>query len=150
MYQGNFKPKNTSKYEGNTESIYYRSSWELSIMLWCDTNSNVTQWSSEELVVPYLCPTDGRTHRYFVDFKITFNNKQTYLVELKPKKQTVAPEQKSTKKRDRKQYITEVLTYVKNQAKWKAADAYAKKHGAQFQIWTEDTLAQLGIKILGK
>ena len=119
-------------------------------MLWCDSNSNIVQWSSEELVIPYLCPTDGRVHRYFIDFKITFNNQRTYLVEVKPKKQTVPPEQKSTKKRDRKQYITEVLTYVKNQAKWKAANDYASKNNAQFQVWTEDTLSQLGIKILGK
>lgn len=150
MYQGKFKPKNANKYQGNIDAIYYRSSWELAIMLWCDTNSNILNWSSEELVIPYLCPTDGRTHRYFVDFKITFSNKQTYLIELKPKKQTVPPEQKSTKKRDRKQYITEVLTYVKNQAKWKAAHEYAANRGATFQVWTEDTLSQLGIKILGK
>jgi hypothetical protein len=150
MYQGKFKLKNISKYRGDPESVYYRSSWELSIMLWCDSNSNITQWSSEELVIPYLCPTDGRVHRYFVDFKITFNNQKTYLIELKPKKQTIPPEQKSTKKRDRKQYITEVLTYVKNQAKWKAANEYAKKTNSQFQVWTEDTLALLGIKILGK
>lgn len=150
MYQGKFKPKNINKYKGDSDAIYYRSSWELAVMLWCDSNSSITQWSSEELVVPYLCPTDGRQHRYFVDFRITFNNNTTYLVELKPKKQTLPPNQKSTKKRDRKQYITEVLAYVKNQAKWKAAEAFAHSHNSTFQVWTEDTLAQLGIKILGK
>ena len=150
MYQGKFKPKNINKYKGDTEAIYYRSSWELAVMLWCDSNTSITEWSSEELVIPYLCPTDGGVHRYFIDFKVTFHNNKTYIIELKPKKQTIAPEQKSTKKRDRKQYITEVLSYVKNQAKWKAAAAYAQKHGAVFQVWTEDTLEQLGIKILGK
>jgi hypothetical protein len=150
MYQGKFKPKNIKKYRGDAEAIYYRSSWELAVMLWCDSNTSITEWSSEELVIPYLCPTDGSVHRYFIDFKIKFHNNKTYIVELKPKKHTIAPEQKSTKKRDRKQYITEVLSYVKNQAKWKAADAYAKKQGATFQVWTEDTLEQLGIKILGK
>lgn len=150
MYQGKFKTKNINKYLGNPDEIYYRSSWELSVMLWCDSNPNITHWSSEELVIPYLCPTDNRTHRYFVDFRITFNNKTTYLIELKPKKYTVPPEQKSTKKTARKQYITEVLNYVKNQAKWKAASEFAKKQGATFQVWTEDTLAQLGIKTLGK
>ncbi len=74
----------------------------------------------------------------------------TYIIELKPKKYTIPPEQKSTKKKARKQYITEVLNYVKNQAKWKAASEFSKKQGAIFQVWTEDTLAQLGIKTLGK
>jgi hypothetical protein len=72
------------------------------------------------------------------------------LIELKPKKYTIPPEQKSTKKRARKQYITEVLNFVKNQAKWKAANDYARKQNATFQVWTEDTLGQLGIKTLGK
>lgn len=150
MYQGKFKPKNISKYKGDSDAIYYRSSWELAVMLWCDSNTNITEWSSEELVIPYLCPTDGRVHRYFIDFKITFNDDKTYFIELKPKKHTVPPHQKSKNKRHRKEYITEVLHYVKNQAKWKAADGAAKKSGATFQVWTEDTLEQLGIKILGK
>lgn len=119
-------------------------------MLWCDSQPNITAWSSEELVIPYLCPTDNLVHRYFVDFRITFNDKTTYIVELKPKKYTKPPEQKSTQKRHRKQYITEVLTFVKNQAKWKAASDFAKSKGAVFQVWTEDTLQDLGIKILGK
>jgi hypothetical protein len=150
MYQGKFKPKYPQKYIGVVDEIYYRSSWELSIMLWCDSNKNVTKWSSEEIVVPYLCPTDNKVRRYFIDFRITINDEKTYLVELKPRKYTMPPEQKSKDKRKRKRYITEVLEYVKNQAKWNAADAYAKKCGASFQVWTEDTLEQLGIKIIGK
>lgn len=150
MHQGKFKVKNVNKYLGDHTQVYYRSSWEFSVMLWCDTNPNIISWSSEELVIPYLCPTDSRIHRYFVDFRITFNNQKTYIIELKPKKYTDAPEQKSTQKRHRKRYITEVLTYVKNQAKWKAANQYAKTKNEVFQVWTEDTLAMLGIKILGK
>jgi len=150
MYQGKFKAKNKKKYSGNIDEIYYRSSWELSIMLWCDSNQNIIKWSSEELVIPYLCPTDNRIHRYFVDFRITFSDNKTYLVELKPKKYTTPPKQKTQQKRHRKTYITEVLTFVKNQAKWKAAEAYATGVGEVFQVWTEDTLKQLGIKVLSK
>ena len=150
MYQGKFKVKNVKKYQGNIDEVYYRSSWELSVMLWCDNNPNITQWSSEELCIPYLCPTDNKMHRYFVDFRIRFNDKHTYIIELKPKKQTIAPEQKSLNKRHRKQYLTEVLNFVKNQAKWKAAEQFATKRGELFQVWTEETLKQLNIKILGK
>lgn len=150
MYQGKFKVKNTKKYSGQANQVYYRSSWELSLMLWCDSNPCVLAWSSEELVIPYLCPTDNKIHRYFVDFRITFEGNKTYLIELKPKKYTVPPTQKTNQKRHRKRYITEVLDFVKNQAKWKAANAYAESRGEIFQVWTEDTLAQLGIKILLK
>ena len=150
MYQGKFKIKNTKKYTGNVEQVYYRSSWELSLMLWCDSNPHIISWSSEELVIPYLCPTDNKIHRYFVDFRITFDSNKTYLVELKPKKYTIPPTQKSKQKRHRKTYITEVLSFVKNQAKWGAADAYAKSKGEIFQVWTEDTLQQLGIKLILK
>lgn len=146
MYQGKFKPKNSSKYIGDPNQIYYRSSWELSVMIWCDSQSSITSWSSEELVIPYLCPTDGSYHRYFVDFQINMQDGKSYWIEIKPKKYTNPPK---TPKRQSKKYINEVLSYVKNQAKWKAADQIAQKSNAIFQVWTEETLKSLGIKILG-
>ena len=146
MHQGQFKAKNPQKYKGDFKNIYYRSSWEFSVMLWCDNNPNVLYWSSEELVIPYLCPTDNTYHRYFVDFTIALRDGQTLWVELKPDKYTKPPEKQKSKKR----HITEVFQYVKNQAKWKAANECAIKHNAKFQVWTENTLKSLGIKILGK
>lgn len=147
VYQGKFKVKDPSKYKGDFTNVFYRSSWELSIMMWCDSNSFVKQWSSEELVIPYLCPTDNSFHRYFVDFVITFQDNRTYWIELKPDKYTKPP---TKPKRANKKFVTETLQYVKNQAKWKTANDYANKHGASFQVWTENTLKSLGIKILGK
>lgn len=146
-YSGKYSPKNVRKYDGDPSEIYYRSSWELSVMLWCDTNPKVQKWSSENVVVRYLCPTDRRIHRYFLDFKIKMNDERVYLVEIKPKRQTKPP--KKTK-RASKTYLNEVKTYVKNGAKWKAANAYALDRGWTFQIWTEDTLKAMGIKILDK
>ncbi|CAB4141270.1 head completion protein [uncultured Caudovirales phage] len=147
MYQGKFKLKNPSKYKGDYNNVIYRSSWELSVMMWCDNNSFITEWSSEELVIPYLCPTDNSFHRYFVDFTIRFSNGKSYWIELKPEKYTIPP---NKPKRANKRFITETLQYVKNQAKWKAAEEYAKKHNSTFSVWTENTLSKLGIKILGK
>lgn len=149
MYQGKFKPKNPNKYLGNYTNIYYRSSWELSLMLWCDNNSQITHWSSEEVAIPYLCPTDNGWHRYFVDFYIRFSNNSSYFIELKPEKYTLPPEPPKTKNgMSKKRHINEVFTYVKNQAKWKAAAAYAEQNNAKFQVWTEKTLKGLGIKLL--
>ena len=66
------------------------------------------------------------------------------MVEIKPKKQTVAPQ----KKRKTKKYINEVMTYIKNTSKWEAASQYAEHKGWKFQVWTEETLKNLGIKLL--
>ena len=74
---------------------------------------------------------------------ITTDGKK-YLVEIKPAKETKPP--RAAKKTRR--YLTEALTYVKNQSKWKAAQDFARDNGATFQIWTEDTLERLGIKTL--
>ena len=67
-YQGKFKPKNPSKYKGDPTNIVYRSSWELKLMMYLDTHPNVLKWGSEEIVIPYESPVDGRMHRYFPDF----------------------------------------------------------------------------------
>ena len=83
-------------------------------------------------------------HRYFVDLLIEMNNGDIFLVEIKPKNQTKPPK----KRRKTKKYINEVLTYVKNQDKWQAANKFAEHKGWKFQIWTEDTLKNLGIKLL--
>lgn len=149
MHQGQFKVKNPSKYLGDYDNIFYRSSWELSVMLWCDTSPNVKSWSSEEIVIPYLCPTDSSWHRYFIDFAITMSDGRKFWIELKPEKYTKIPTKPKGTRRGQKRHITEVYNYVKNVAKWKAASEVADKSGAKFQVWTENSLAALGIKILG-
>ena len=113
-------------------------------MRWCDDSQNVVSYSSEETVIPYRCPTDGRLHRYFVDFRIQIKNKdgdlRTYLVEIKPAGQTQLPKYPG---KQTKRYITESLTFMKNQAKWEAATQYCKDRKWEFIILTE---IELGLK----
>jgi len=146
-YSGKFRPSLIEKYEGNYKKIKYRSMWERQVFRWCDTSSNVVKWSSEEIAIPYRCKTDGKAHIYYPDLKITFDNGETHLIEIKPKNQTEAPKKQLKKT---KQYIIKVLMYVKNISKWEAAGAWCKKQGWIFNIWTEDTIQNLGIKILTK
>jgi hypothetical protein len=142
--QGKWFPKNPGKYAGNPNDIVYRSSWELRFFNWADQNSSVVSWASEEIIVPYICETDNRWHRYFVDVAMKIadsnGNIRTYLVEIKPHAQTLPP--KYTGKQTAR-YITESQTFVKNQSKWKAAKEYARKRGAEFVVITEK---ELGIK----
>jgi hypothetical protein len=121
-----------------------RSSWETKFAIWCDKNPSVVNWSSEETIVPYVSPVDNRAHRYFIDFKIQVKTsegqKKTYLVEIKPDYQTRPPIPPSRKS---KKYITEVMTWGVNDAKWRAAKQYALDRGWEFLILTE---YHLGIK----
>ena len=69
-YTGRYVPTNPKKYKGNPTTIYYRSLWERKFMVYCDKNPRILEWGSEEIIIPYLLPTDGRVHRYFPDFYI--------------------------------------------------------------------------------
>ena len=132
-----WRPKNPEKYTGDPNNIWVRSSWELKVYKWMDSNQSVISWSSEEIVVPYLSPVDNRWHRYFPDVlaKIKTRDKvQTYLIEIKPYNQTVEPK---VKKRVTKAYINEVCTWGINSAKWKAAKEYCLDRKWEFKLLTE-------------
>lgn len=142
FYQGRFKPKNPSKYRGDAKNIIYRSSWELAALKWADSNDNIKSYSSEEIVIPYYYEVDKRTHRYFVDMFLEYVDGRKILVEIKPKKETSIPKKQGKSKN---RYMTESLTYIKNQNKWAAAHEYCKDRGWTFEIWTEDTLKGMNI-----
>ena len=144
-YKGRYTIKCPEKYAGDAKKVVYRSLWERQCFRWCEDNPKVKYWNSEEIVIPYKYEVDKRLHRYFVDLLVQMKNGDTYLIEIKPKKETIPPKQG---KRKTKRYINEVLTFSKNQDKWEAADQYAKHKGWQFQVWTEETLNNLGIKVL--
>jgi len=143
-FKGFFKPKNPQKYKGNPTNIVYRSSWEYKLMTYLDERKEVLSWGSEEIVIPYRSPIDGKIHRYFPDFIVTkINNegkKETALIEVKPQHQTIPPKQPTKLS---KKYLTEVKTWGINEAKWKAANEYCKDRGWTFHIFTQK---ELGIK----
>ena len=137
FHKRKFIPIFPEKYTGDPTNIIMRSSWETRFASWCDKNPSVLKWSSEETVIPYRCPTDNRIHRYFVDFKITVSTGKTYIVEVKPAAQTQPPIYPG---RQTQRYITESLTFMKNKAKWEAANEFAKDRGWEFKIITEKEL----------
>lgn len=137
FHKRKFTPVFPEKYLGDPTNVIMRSSWETMFANWCDKNPSVLKWSSEETIVPYRCPTDNKIHRYFVDFRVTFKDGRTYLIEVKPFKQTRPPEFPG---RRTQRYLTESMTFVKNQAKWAAATEYAKDRGWGFKIITENEL----------
>ena len=144
-HKGKFSPKNPKKYGGDPTGIIYRSGWELRVMKYLDENINVIEWKSEEIAIPYRSPVDNRVHRYFPDFIVKVRTPdggtKTMMLEVKPKAQTREPKIPTNKKTRR--YITEVMTWGVNQAKWRAAEEYCLDKGWNFKLITED---ELGIK----
>jgi hypothetical protein len=140
-YSGTFRPRNPHKYIGDHTNIIYRSSWEARVMDWLDRNPDILSWASEEVIIPYKSPVDGRMHRYFPDFVVKSRGRdgstKTMMIEVKPKKQTQTP---VVQRRVTKKYITEVTTWGVNQAKWKAATEYCLDRGWKFMLMTEDHL----------
>ena len=137
--QGVYTPM-SNKYKGAQRPVY-RSSWELKFFRWCDANDNILEWTSESVAIPYTSPLTGRTARYIVDntVKILEGDRVVkYLIEIKPKKQTQKPKAHGNKKNSTVLY--ENATYIKNQAKWAAAEKWCKSRGYKFQILTEDHL----------
>ncbi len=136
-----YKPSHPEKYLGNSSNIICRSSWERQFCRYCDVNPNIVKWASEEFSIPYISPVDGRPHRYYPDFLIEVKEKsgklKKYVIEIKPKKQTLPPVKK---KRVTKGFILEAKTYAVNQAKWKAAVDFCKDNLIEFKIITEDEL----------
>ena len=143
-YKGKFTPKNPKKYKGDPTNIIFRSLWELRVFKWLDENTNILEWSSEEIAIPYISPVDNRYHRYFPDIlmksKMKDGSVKTLMLEIKPYNQTQEPE---VKKRKTKRYITEVVTWAVNDAKWKAAREYCADRNWEFKLITEN---ELGIK----
>lgn len=136
--QGVFTPVNKGKFIGTT--AFYRSGLELKFMRFCDNNPNVIKWGSENVVIPYISPLDGRAHRYFVDNFVTIkegNAVKHYLIEIKPSKQTQEPK---TKYKNKEHLIYEQSAWIVNQAKWVAAKEFCKKKGLDFLILTEKHL----------
>lgn len=140
-YKGRYKPSFPEKYNGDPNNVIYRSLWERKYMKYLDNNPNIIQWASEEIAIKYYDPTTKKVRRYFPDFfvkeRIMDEKIISYLVEIKPKKQTVPPKKP---KRQTKGYLYEAMEYVRNQSKWEMAREYCLDNGWEFRILTEDDL----------
>lgn len=139
--KGKYKLVNPIKYVGDINRVIYRSSWEQKTFHYLDTNSNVKQWGSEIVCIPYQCRSDGKLHRYYIDLYIVLEGGlKPLLVEIKPKYKRYLLESKRSKMSFRS-----ALEFAKNTSKWEAANIYARKNNMIFKIWSEDSLKKLGI-----
>lgn len=140
-YQGKVRLLNEHKYLGDPNNVVFRSSWELFFSKFLDSNNNVVKWASEEFFIPYFNPLDGKEHRYFPDYFVSFKNGKKIVVEVKPHKETIEPDIKKIK--NKKTAQASIETYIKNCAKWEAAKKYCDDRNMKFLIFTEHELKQL-------
>ena len=140
-YKGKYRPIHPEKYKGDPTNIIWRSLWERKFCVYCDSNTNIIEWQSEEFCIPYRSPIDNKIHRYFPDFFIKYKDTdgkiKSSLIEVKPLRQTAPPVKP---KRQTKKYLSEAFEYAKNQAKWQAAREYCKDRMWEFKVLTEKEL----------
>ena len=133
--RGKFAIKHPEKYVG-TKTPTYRSSWEWTFMNFCDNNKSIIKWASEAIQIPYRDPLTARQTVYVPDFFIQYLDKKgrmiTELIEIKPASQTIL-ERVGKNKYNQAQFI-------KNQAKWKAANMWCQQQGIKFRILNENDI----------
>lgn len=139
--QGRFAMKHPEKYVGK-KSPLSRSSWEFVFMRMLDENPSVLNWASESIQIPYQDPLTGRYTIYVPDFFMVYmdknGKKHAELIEVKPASQTFR-EQVGKSAYNQQQYI-------KNLAKWEAAQAWCKQQGIVFRVINEGDIFHQGAK----
>lgn len=115
------------------QPIIFRSSYERKLVYWFESNPDVKYWGSECISIPYMY-TDQHMHTYYPDYYVEMKNGDRILIEVKPKNQTIKPDEGNT-------YAYE--TWIKNMCKWKAAKKFCEDRNIKFQILTEQTIAHL-------
>ena len=136
--QGIYTVRNPGKYVGRG-TPRYRSGWEMTFMMFLDSNDNIVQWASESITIPYRNPITGKQSMYVPDFFVTYrgrdNTTRAELIEIKPKKQSLIESRMS----DRDRAIVAV-----NYAKWASAQKWCKRNGLTFRVITEDDIFSNG------
>ena len=142
--QGVYTVRNPGKYVGKG-TPRYRSGWEMTFMMFLDSNDNIVQWASESITIPYRNPITGKQSMYVPDFFVTYrgrdNTTRAELIEIKPKKQSLI----ESKMIDRDRAIVAV-----NYAKWASAQKWCQRNGLTFRVINEDQIFHQGSKRTGK
>ena len=143
--QGVFKPMNPRKCKNPpNRPIVFRSSWEAMLFKWCDRNTNVVEWSSEQLRIPYLHPMNRTMHIYVPDvwIKVIESNGKMIekVIEVKPLSETPAFAMARFKETGRKPSAYRQGVLLVNNAKFKSAEQWCKAHNMEFVIMTENEI----------
>jgi hypothetical protein len=137
--QGFYRVINESKYIGDLSKVYYRSSWEYRVMLYMDVSKAIAKWSSEELIINYV-GIDNKPHRYFPDIYCELADGRKYVIEIKPKRDTVIYSGNTSSPKGQKRLAESVITMETNRLKWEACREWCRINSIVFMVWTEDEI----------
>jgi hypothetical protein len=166
--QGYYTVNHKEKYVGDFLLAIYRSSWEYSFMKWCDYSPSIIRWSSEPVKIPYLdkvskleeCkklglnpnnPANWIRKNYNTDFWMEVKKPdktiEKWFVEIKPKYKLVKPKPvpRDAPLRDQKKFNRMAKEYLINESKFEAMEAWVKRNGTKFYVFTEEHLKHYGI-----
>lgn len=136
-----FKPRHPEKYMGDADNIIIRSSWELRVFQFCDNNTNILKWGSEEIAIDYMKPCAGgfKPARYFPDLYVEYINREgtkiTEIIEVKPEKFT-----RASRSRNSATKMFENQQYIVNMAKFTAATHWCERRGIKFSVLSENSI----------
>ena len=129
--QGKYQIRNPEKYIGK-KSPTYRSSWELTFMMFCDNNPAILQWACEAIQIPYRNPFTNKNTIYVPDFLIIymdkFGKRHGEIIEVKPSKETMIESAKS---------MRDKAMIALNMCKWEAAQKFCAIKGLKFRVVNE-------------
>lgn len=150
--KGWYKLKNPEKFQAphddymksfneSLNTLEYKSELELKAFMFADNFKKINKWTVEPFAIKYVKPTDNKIHRYYPDMLINFNNKETFLVEIKSSSETRPPiKPKKITMKSSKNYKRALTTWSINQAKWIAARKFCKDRDIKFIFLTEAQL----------
>lgn len=150
-YQGKYIVRHPEKYVGDLTNVTYRSLWERQFCKWCDASPKVYNWAIEPVEIPYFDVASRKYRKYRPDFYLQMDDGRKYLIEIKPRFETVDPRVRTKghqRRRSSKKFQLMEQTYLTNVSKWEAAEEYCKSTGYKFKIMTEHDLKALGIKLV--
>ncbi len=81
---GHLNGWHTSTKGNDGQPMFYRSSWERDMMLYLDSNDDVSSYGYECVRIPYY-DIDNHKRNYVPDFLVTYSDSRRVLIEIKPK-----------------------------------------------------------------
>ena len=136
--QNYFTPKNPHKLVTPLDKLKAKSSWEFDFFKKMDEASGIIKWGYECVPIPYIKPTDGLKHNYFVDIwaiQEVDKVRKVFLFEIKPEKFVKFPKEPKKMTPKSKANYEAVYSEVKiNHAKFNAARVFARENGMTFIV----------------
>src|SRR5208283_3571341 len=119
--------------------IIYRSSLELKVLGYLDKNPSINRYASGsgdiKISYEYLDKTSIYYPDFYVEIKTLLFDCKRFIIDIVLEKSLNPPKENAS--------VKEYKEYIKNMAKWKAADKICQKSNVEFVLLTDKMINQL-------